>query len=135
MTRPGRPDGRVVAAVAAGGALGAAARYGIALGWPTPPGEFPWATLLTNLVGCALLGALMRLLTAGIVRHRMIRPFLGTGVLGGFTTFSAYALESHALLAAGRPGLAGAYLLGTVAGALLAFRLGALAARPLWGTR
>lgn len=118
----------VVATVAVGGALGAAGRYGVALLWPPTPAGFPWATLVTNLAGCALLGALMHVITVRVTPHRLLRPFLGTGVLGGFTTFSTYAAETTGLLAAGRYGLATGYVLGTVAGALGAVWLGARAA-------
>ncbi|MGW0435241.1 fluoride efflux transporter CrcB [Micromonospora sp. NPDC003197] len=124
LARPaGRLDRGVLVAVAAGGALGSAARYGLAVLWPTA-GGFPWATLTTNLVGCALLGALMQAVARRVTAHRLLRPFLGTGVLGGFTTFSTYAVETRQLIASGRPGLALAYVLGTLVGALLAVRLG-----------
>lgn len=119
----------LVAAVAAGGALGAAGRYGLALLWPPAPAGLPWATLITNLLGSALLGALMQTITLRTAPHRLLRPFLGTGVLGGFTTFSTYAVETTGLLAAGRYGLAIGYVLGTVAGALGAAWLGARAVR------
>ncbi|ROO52551.1 CrcB protein [Micromonospora sp. Llam0] len=122
----------VLAVVAVGGAAGAAARYGIAAGWPGPAeGGLPWPTLVTNLVGCALIGVLMRLVTAVPRPNRLLRPFLGAGVLGGFTTFSVQTLEVADLLAAGRPGLAAGYALGTLAGALVAVWLGGAAARPL----
>jgi CrcB protein len=114
--------------VALGGALGAAARYGLIVAWPHAPDGFPWATLVTNLSGCALIGVLMQLVTTRIAPHRLVRPFFGTGVLGGFTTFSTYAVESRGLFAADRPGLAIGYLLGTLAGALGAVRLGMWAA-------
>lgn len=122
----------VLAAVAAGGALGAVARHGLAVAWPTLPGAFPWATLVTNLVGCALLGALMRVISVRIAPHRLIRPFLGTGVLGGFTTFSTYALETRGLLAAGRPALALGYGLGTLIGGLAAVALAGQVVRRVW---
>ncbi|SDY18425.1 CrcB protein [Micromonospora pattaloongensis] len=121
----------VLVVVAAGGALGSAARYGLALAWPAPPASFPWATLLTNLTGCVLIGALMQAIAVRTAPHRLLRPFLGTGVLGGFTTFSTYAVETRALLAAGRPALAAGYVLGTLAGALVAVRLGMLVVRRL----
>ncbi|MEV4627609.1 fluoride efflux transporter CrcB [Micromonospora sp. NPDC049523] len=114
----------VLAVVAAGGALGAAARYGVATAWPTPSGHFPWTTLIINLTGCALLGILMAYVTGRIAPHRLVRPFLGTGVLGGYTTFSTYAVETRGLLAADRPLLACGYVLGTLAGALTAVWLG-----------
>lgn len=114
----------VVLAVALGGAIGAGARYGLQLALPTPPDGLPWATLVTNLVGCALLGALMQIVSTRIAPHRLLRPFLGSGLLGAFTTFSTYALEARDLLAAGRPGTAAGYVFGTLLGALLAVRLG-----------
>ncbi|GAB3148750.1 hypothetical protein GCM10027290_33930 [Micromonospora sonneratiae] len=131
MNPNGRPERGVLTAVAVGGALGAAARYGLATAWPTTPAGFPWATLVTNLLGCALLGALMQVIGSRRTAHRLARPFLGTGVLGGFTTFSTYAVETRELLAAGRPGLAAGYVLGTLAGALAAVRLGAWLATRL----
>jgi CrcB protein len=111
---------RLVGAVAVGGALGALARYGVASAWPHPVVGFPWATLVINLVGCLLIGAVL-----ATVGHRpLARAFLATGVLGGFTTFSAYSLETRDLIAAGRIGLATLYALGTLAGALVAVFLG-----------
>lgn len=118
-----------LAAVAAGGALGALARYGLGMAWPVPAGGFPWVTLLINIGGCAALGALLELLANLTAPHRLLRPFLGTGVLGGFTTFSAYAVETRQLLAAGRPGLAAAYLAATLAGALVAVWAGTIGVR------
>lgn len=122
---PGRlPIPGTLAVVAVGGALGSAARYGLAIGWPGPAGGFPWATLVTNLVGCALIGALMQVVTTTAGVHPLVRPFLGTGLLGGFTTFSTYAVETRDLVAQGRIGPATGYALGTLVGALIAVRLG-----------
>ena len=80
--------------VALGGALGSLARYGIAVALPHGRSELPVATLLVNVAGCLLLGVLV----AGWPHARWLRPFAGTGVLGGFTTFSAFALETDRLL-------------------------------------
>lgn len=110
----------VIAAVAVGGAVGAAARYGASLLWPTGAGAFPWTTLMVNAVGCALMGVLMVLVTEVRPGHRLLRPFLGTGVLGGFTTFSAYAVDVQRLTAARQPLLALTYLAGTLLAALAA---------------
>jgi CrcB protein len=107
---------RTVAVVAAGGVIGALARYGLSVAFPPGPAGFPWAILTINVVGCLLLGALMPL--AG--GHAVLRPFLGTGVLGGFTTFSTYILDIHRLVRAEQLALAMAYLFGTVVAALLA---------------
>src|SRR5690242_7485541 len=87
----------VIAAVAAGGAIGASARYGAALLWPTATDAFPWTTLVVNVVGCAVIGAFMVLITEVWTVHRLVRPFFGTGVLGGFTTFSTYAADIRRL--------------------------------------
>lgn len=105
------PQGRVLAAVAAGGVVGASARYGISLLWPAAPGVFPWATFWINVSGCALIGVLMVLISEGgrSAPHPLVRPFAGVGVLGGFTTFSTYAVDFAHLLDAGKAGTALAY--------------------------
>ncbi|GHE56738.1 fluoride efflux transporter CrcB [Streptomyces thermocarboxydus] len=110
----GRPRGRsavraqapVVAAVAVGGGVGAAARYAAVVWWPTPAGSFPWTILWVNVLGCAVIGAFMVTVTEARAAHRLLRPFFGTGVLGGFTTFSTYAVDVRGLFEAGRPGSA-----------------------------
>lgn len=96
------PQGSVVAVVALGGAVGASARYGAALVWPTAPGGFPWTTLVVNAVGCAVIGVFMVVISEAWTAHRLVRPFIGTGVLGGFTTFSTYAVDIQRLLDGGR---------------------------------
>jgi CrcB protein len=121
----------VLGAIAVGGALGAAARFGLAVVWPHAPGGFPWATFATNAIGSCALGVLMELLAGLTAPHRLLRPFLGTGVLGGFTTFSTYALETRELIEAGRPGLAIAYVGGTLVAALAALAIGMLGVRLL----
>ncbi|MEU9372196.1 CrcB family protein [Streptomyces sp. NPDC048255] len=113
------PQGRVLAAIAAGGAVGACARYGISVLWPAGPGAFPWATFWINVAGCALIGVLMVLIGAGgRAAHPLVRPFAGAGVLGGFTTFSTYALDVSRLLDDGAAGAALAYACLTVVAAL-----------------
>ncbi|MGW2083884.1 fluoride efflux transporter CrcB [Streptomyces sp. NPDC001880] len=96
------PQGSVVAVVALGGAIGASARYGATLIWPTAPGGFPWTTLIVNVVGCAVIGVFMVVISEVRPVHRLVRPFFGTGVLGGFTTFSTYAVDIQRLVDAGR---------------------------------
>ncbi|MEU3373925.1 fluoride efflux transporter CrcB [Streptomyces sp. NPDC006711] len=112
--------GPVVAVVALGGAIGGCARYGASLLWPTAPGSFPWTTLLVNGVGCAVIGVFMVVITDVWAAHRLVRPFFGTGVLGGFTTFSTYAVDIQKLMADGRPRTAIAYLALTLLTALAA---------------
>jgi len=131
-----RGDLVVVGVVALGGMVGAGARYLIGQAWPTPSGGFPWATFTVNITGCALIGVLMVLVTDVWVRQRLLRPFLGTGVLGGYTTFSTYTVDMQHLMTVGRPGTALLYLTGTATGALVAVWITANATRKLvtWRT-
>ncbi|MGK5731449.1 fluoride efflux transporter FluC [Streptomyces sp. URMC 124] len=133
---PGRPpvargQGAVVCAVSLGGGAGAAARYGAGLLWPTPAGAFPWTTFLINVVGCALIGVLLTVIGELAAPHRLLRPFLGTGVLGGFTTFSTYAVDIQRLSGQGHAATAVAYLAGTLFTALAAVWTGATATRAV----
>ncbi|WP_342669962.1 fluoride efflux transporter CrcB [Amycolatopsis jejuensis] len=121
----------MLGSIALGGGLGALARYGLAQALPTAPGGFPWATFWTNVAGCFLIGVLMVLVTEAWPAHRLVRPFLGVGVLGGFTTFSTYAVETRDLLSPGTVPLAFAYLGGTLAAALVAVLLGHAITRKL----
>lgn len=119
--RPGVLRGQVstIAVIAVGGGLGALARYGIGLAIPTKPGEFPWGTFLINVLGCFCIGVLMVLITEVCSAHPLVRPFVGVGVLGGFTTFSTYANEVRGLLKPSDVALAFGYLAGTLLCALL----------------
>ncbi|MFI9247428.1 fluoride efflux transporter FluC [Streptomyces sp. NPDC053086] len=130
-----RAQAPVIAVVAIGGALGAVGRYALTLAWPTPSRGFPWATFWTNVAGCAAMGVLMVLVTGTRAPHRLLRPFLGTGVLGGFTTFSTYAVDVRGLAVAGRPGPGLAYLAATLCAALAAVWLASAAARRVFGGR
>ncbi|WP_261991499.1 fluoride efflux transporter FluC [Streptomyces sp. OR43] len=119
-TKPHHPQTAVVAVVALGGATGASARYGAALLWPTGTGTFPWTTLVVNVVGCAVIGVFMVVISEAWTPHRLVRPFFGTGVLGGFTTFSTYAVDIERLVAGGRARTGLAYLGLTLLAALAA---------------
>ena len=118
-------------AAALGGALGALARWGVAEALPHDPGAWPWATLLVNLTGCLVLGLLIGLVFARSLGPSWLRPFLGTGVLGGYTTFSAFAVETVQLTEAGRPGLAAGYVACSVLGGVAASALGTAVGRGL----
>jgi fluoride exporter len=124
-----RGQAPVVAVVALGGALGATARYALTLWWPTQPGGFPWATLWTNVTGCAVIGVFMVIITDVWAAHRLVRPFFGTGVLGGFTTFSTYAVDIQRLVDHGHPRTGLVYLAATLLAALAAVWLAMTAAR------
>ena len=108
-----------VAAVAGGGAVGAALRHLLTEWFPTE--GFPWATFAINVTGSFLLALLPAL---AVVRRRpALAAALGPGVLGGYTTLSAYSEESRALLADGRVAVAAAYVVGTLVACLLAVAL------------
>jgi CrcB protein len=121
----------LLGAIATGGALGACARYAAALAWPTRAGAFGWTTMAVNAVGCAAIGVLMALLGADRLAHPLARPFLGTGILGGFTTFSTYTVDVERLLDDGRPWTAMAALALTPTVALAAVWAATAATRRL----
>ncbi|MES9511882.1 CrcB family protein [Streptomyces sp. NPDC000609] len=113
----------MVVAVALGGAAGAAARYGASLLWPTAAHAFPWTTLAVNAFGCAVIGVFMVVITDVWAAHRLVRPFFGTGVLGGFTTFSTYATDIQRLVAGDEARTGLAYLALTLLAALASVRI------------
>lgn len=114
----------VLVAVAAGGAVGAVARWLLERGTIALLDAEPIATLLVNVIGCLLMGVLVARVLGGAVRWPLARPFLGAGVLGGFTTFSAYSADAVVLARDGSPIVAGAYLVGTLAACLAAVWVG-----------
>ena len=118
---------------ALGGALGALARWGIAEGLPASRPGWPWATLLVNLTGCLLLGALFAVLAVRLPDATWPRPFLGVGVLGGYTTYSAFAVEVVRLAEAGAVLTAGGYVLVSVVGGVAAVVAGTLTAHAALG--
>lgn len=125
-------DPRLVTLVAVGGMAGTGARYLVSAALPST-GGWPTATLVENLAGSFLLGLLLEgLLRRGTEspRGRLVRLALGTGVLGGFTTFSSLAIELERLLADGALMTATTYAVVSLVGGLAACLLGvALAAR------
>lgn len=119
----------VLLVIAIGGALGSLARWSIGHALPRSADGFPSATFLENVSGALCLGVLMVVVLDLWPTNRYARPFAGVGVLGGYTTFSTYALEIRDLLAAGDAGTAIAYLFVSVAAGLLAVWLGMGSAR------
>lgn len=118
-----RHPGRKLAAIYAGGVVGALIRVGLAQAFPPDPGTWPWPTFAVNVAGALLLGyffALFRDHPDESLRH----PFLGTGICGTLTTFSTLQLELYALVDHGDLGLAAAYCAATLAIGYLAVRLG-----------
>jgi CrcB protein len=120
-------DHLAVAVIALGGGLGSIGRYGISRAWPPQNGQVPWSTLTINLAGSLLLGMLVVAVTEVWRPHRLIRPLLGTGVLGGFTTFSTFAVEARGL----RSATAGGYVALSVVGGLAAAFAGMVLIRKL----
>lgn len=111
-----------MAAVAAGGVVGVAARMAVATVFDGG-GVFPWATLLVNLVGSLCLGLVVGRLARRRTRSPLVEAFLATGVLASFTTYSAFAVETNRLLG-DQPLLAVAYVALSVAGGVAAARAG-----------
>jgi CrcB protein len=107
--------------VALGGALGSIARHGVSRLWPATPGGWPVPTLTVNLLGSFAIGLLYMYVTARGVAADQARLFWMTGVLGGFTTYSAFALESTLL---GFTPAGFAYIAVTLVGCLAAAWLG-----------
>lgn len=114
MTRPAHWSQLLM--VLLGGALGGAARHGVDVAWSV--GLFPWGTFAVNVVGSAVLAALPAV--PAVVRRPLLVVLLGPGVLGGFTTLSAFSEQARALADTGHAGLAGAYVVASVGAALAA---------------
>ena len=104
-----RPDGRELAAIFAGGAVGAVGRAGLVQAAPPPAGGWPWVTFAVNVLGAFLLGYFVTRLQERLPLSAYRRPLLGTGFCGALTTFSTMQLELLQMLDAHRVGLACAY--------------------------
>lgn len=122
---------RLVIAVAAGGAVGALARYGVSA-WigRSAPLSFPWGTFVVNVGGCLFLGVVLRLLE-GTAPGGAWRIFLTVGVAGGFTTFSTFSHESVMLLQERAYGRAALYMSGSMMLGILALLAGLAIANEL----
>jgi len=114
---------------ALGGALGALVRWAVSVALPHSPGTWPGSTLLVNLLGCLLIGALLAVLLARFPHSPWLRPFLAVGVLGGFTTYSTFAVDVVRLTGTGHQALAVAYVLASVLGGVLAVVAGLVVGR------
>jgi CrcB protein len=122
---------RTAVAIAAAGALGALARYGVD-GWISRrAGSFPWGTFAVNVSGCFLLGLVVTLLGERLTVAPWVRGAVAIGFLGAYTTFSTLSLESYRLLEARSFALAGANLAGSLAAGLLALYAGVVLGRAL----
>ena len=127
-------DPVVLAVIALGGVLGAEARYGMSVWLPHQPAQLPVATWLVNASGCFLIGVLM-VVTELTAPNRLVRPFIGVGILGGYTTFSTATVEVQQLVQNGRAGPALGYLFVTVVAALIATASGMALTRAMGTVR
>jgi len=126
-----------LAAIALGGALGAPARYGVAQLVHGVPGAFPWATFWTNISGSFALGFFLVLVLERFPPTRYLRPFVATGFLGAYTTYSTFAVETALLTKDGHLTVAFAYVVSSVLAGFVVVWVGMTAGRavPLPTTR
>lgn len=120
--------------VVLGGAAGTTVRWELGRAYPVTGGTFPWTTFWINVTGSLLLGLLLESLARSGPDEgwrRALRVGVGTGVMGGFTTYSTFMVESDLLVRSGHAGLAAAYVAGSVAAGVTAALAGILAARAL----
>ena len=122
----------VVVGIAIFGALGALARYGVdGISRQRVGAGFPWGTFTVNVAGSLVIGLVFALVLGRADVPEWLKLSITTGFLGGFTTFSAFSLQTHRLLAEGAYGLAAAYVVGSVAAGLTAVGLGVLIGRAV----
>jgi CrcB protein len=124
----------VLAAIGVGGALGASARYGIERAIPAASDGFPWATILINVSGSLVLGAFLVIVVERLRPSHYLRPFVATGFIGSFTTFSTFAVETDLLIKDGHIATAAAYMVSTLTVGLLFAWLGLGVGRLFTGT-
>jgi len=117
--------------VAAGGAIGAGLRHLVNMASMRFALSFPWGTLAVNIVGSLVMGVFIETLARRAGASAELRLFVATGVLGGFTTFSAFSLDVAVLWERGAQGLAAIYVAASVTGAILALFAGLWLARNL----
>ncbi|MEL0151378.1 MAG: fluoride efflux transporter CrcB [Parvibaculales bacterium] len=121
-------SGQAIIWVALGGALGAVGRYLVGLSLKTASG-FPWATMSVNILGSLLMGLVIGWLSRQNGGSDALRLFVAVGILGGFTTFSAFSMDLFTLLERRDIAATMLYLGGSLLGGLLAFIIGFMALR------
>ena len=125
-------DLAVLAIVALGGVIGSLGRYAVGAALPHQSGDLPWATLVVNVTGAFAMGLLVAYLVDRPGAHRLARPFIGVGVLGGWTTFSALAVDVVQLGQAGQEQVALVYVAATFLVGTLAVAAGAVLGQRVW---
>ncbi len=116
-------DRQELAAIFAGGFVGAIARAALAQSWVARPDQWPWSTFVVNMLGAALLGYFITRLQERLPPSLYRRAFLGTGICGALTTFSTVMVELARMLEADHVALAGAYAAASLAGGFAAIFL------------
>jgi CrcB protein len=127
----GRARGPVLLAIALGAAAGAPARYGVAQVIHVAPGTFPWATFVTNISGSFLLGLFMAFVFDRFPPTRYLRPFIATGFLGAYTTYSTLAVESDLLVNHGHVAIGVVYAVASLVTGIAAVWAGIWIARTI----
>jgi fluoride exporter len=127
-----RADPALMASVAVGGILGSLGRYAVGVALPHAPGAFPWATFAVNVTGAFAMGLLVAYLVDRPGVHRLARPFVGVGVLGGWTTFSALAVDVLQLGTHQQVPVAVLYVAATFVVGTLAVAVGSVLGQRVW---
>lgn len=128
-----RAQAIIVVSVGVGGSMGALARYGLSLLLSTPPGHFPTGTFVINVTGSVVLGFLLVLLMEQFPRGRLARLVLGTGLIGAYTTFSTFMVETDLLVRDGHALTAVVYAIASALAGLCAVMTGIVGARAVMG--
>ena len=134
--------GRRLVAAMVGGVLGTWFRWGVVTALPVTSGSFPTATFIVNMVGAVCIGVVVAALVEGRRSRPMAASFVGTGILGGLTTFSAFSVETVELVRVGHDLVAALYLVASVTGGVALAWTGLLLTRrrldptvfDRWGT-
>ena len=121
----------MLAAIALGGALGAPSRYGVAQVIHVAPNTFPWATFWTNVSGSLALGLVLALILERFPPTRYLRPFVATGFLGAYTTYSTFAVETDLLIKNGHAAVGLGYAAASLVAGFLAVWAGMWTARSI----
>jgi len=124
-------DPRVIGVIAVGGFVGGLARYEVVTAWKATDAGFPWSTFVVNTAGAFVLALLVIVTTDVLVDSTYLRPLLGTGFCGAFTTFSSVAVEVDELAAHGHGGTAASYAAASLAAGAAAAIIGVLLGRAI----
>lgn len=130
-SRQRRAQGVIVFALGCGGVIGAVSRYAVSLAIPTPTGSFPWSTFIINVSGSVILGFLLVLLIEQFPRGRLVRPLVGSGIIGAYTTFSTMEVDALLLIRGHDFATGVVYLVSSLIAGLVAVWVGMNAARLL----